>query len=96
MIGLGTGEAALVVPAAPVVLEGLELWAGGRISEACLHFGPGRGPMLLHVVTGNLVGDALKAERRQEPIENRRCIARRDSLIQARVTKLLVDLIEQR
>ena len=64
MIGLGTGEAPLVVPAAPVVPEGLELWAGGRSPEACLHFGPGRGPMLLHVVTGNLVGDPLETERR--------------------------------
>src|SRR3954462_9712282 len=62
MIGLGTGEAALVVPAAPVVPVGLELPAGGRSLEACLHFGPGCGPMLLHVALGNPVRDTLKAE----------------------------------
>src|SRR5437868_2025149 len=96
MIGLGAGEAALVVAAAPVVPEGLELLAGGRTLEACLRIGPGRGPMLLHVVTGNLVGDPLEAERREEPIDNGGRIARRDSLIEPRLTNLLVDLIEQR
>lgn len=52
--------------------------------------------MLLHVIPGNLVGDTLKAERRKEPIENGRRFARRDSLIQTRVSNLVVDLIGQR
>lgn len=95
MIGLGASEAALVVSAAFVVPEGLELPAGGRDLEACLHFGPGRCPMLLHVAPRGAVGDTLKAERRQEPIEDRRRIAQRDCLIQARLTKFVIDLIDQ-
>ena len=51
--------------------------------------------MLFHVAPGNLVGDPLKAERREKPIENGRRIARRNSLIQTRVTNFFVDLIEE-
>jgi hypothetical protein len=64
MIGLGAGEAALVVPAARVIPVGVEFPAGGRRFKAGLHFGPGRGTMLLDVAPGNLVRDALKAKRR--------------------------------
>jgi len=95
MIGLGTGEAALVVPAARVVPIGVELLAGGRSLEACIHRGPGCGPMLLHVASGNSIRDSLKAERCKEPIENGRRLARRDSLIQTRMTNFFVDLIEE-
>jgi hypothetical protein len=96
MVGLGAGEAALVVPAALVAPEAMELLTGGRCLEACLYFGPGCGPVLLHVAPGNSVRDALKAERREEPIENGSRIARHDSFIQACVTDFLVDLIEER
>ena len=51
--------------------------------------------MLFHVVPGNPVRDTLKAERREEPIENGWRIARRDSSIQTRVTNFFVDLIEE-
>ena len=95
MIGLGTGEAALVVPAAHVVGVGLEFPAGRRPIKACLYSRPGRGPMLLHVTPGNPVRDALKAKRRKEPIENGRRIARRESLIQTRLTNFFIDLIEE-
>lgn len=95
MLGLGTGEASLVVPAALVVPVGGELLAGGRFLKACLDLEPGCGPMLLHVAPGNSVRDTLKAERRKEPIENGRRIARRDSLIQTRVSNFFVDLTEK-
>jgi hypothetical protein len=51
--------------------------------------------MLLHVAPGYPVRDTLKAKRRKKPIENGRRIARRDSLIQTRVTNFFVDLIEE-
>jgi hypothetical protein len=51
--------------------------------------------MLVHVAPGNPVRDALKAERRKEPIENGRRIARRGGLIQTRMTNFFVDLIEE-
>lgn len=51
--------------------------------------------MLLHVAPGNPVRDALKAECRKEPIENGRGIARRDGLIQTRVTIFLLDLFKK-
>jgi hypothetical protein len=95
MIGLGTGEATLVVPAARVVPVGLEFPAGRRRLEACLHFGPGCGAMLVHVAPGNPVRDTLKAKRRKEPVENGRRVVRRDSLIQTRLTNFFVDLIEE-
>jgi hypothetical protein len=51
--------------------------------------------MLFDVDPGNPVRDTLKAERRKEPIENGRRIARRDRLIQTRATNFFVDLIEE-
>jgi len=51
--------------------------------------------MLLHVAPGNPVRDALKAECREEPIENGLRVARRDSLIQTRLTNFFVYLIEE-
>jgi len=51
--------------------------------------------MLLHVAPSNTVRDTLKAERRKDPIENGRRIARRDSLIQTRLTNFFVYLIEE-
>ena len=95
MIGLGTGEAALVVPAARIVPIGGELLAGGRRLEACLHRGPGGGPMPFHVAPGNPIRDTLEAERRKEPIENGWRIARHDSFRQTRLTNFLVYLIEE-
>ena len=52
--------------------------------------------MLFHVGPGNPVRDTLKAKRCKEPIENRRRIARGNSLIQTRLTNLAVDLIQKR
>lgn len=52
--------------------------------------------MLCYVAPGNPVRDILKTEGRNEPSENRWLIARRDSLIRARLTNFCVDLIEER
>jgi hypothetical protein len=71
VIGLGAGVPGLVVPAAvkmPVAFELRTAWSPTKI--ACNDL-PGRPAVTLHVVESDLVGDALVAQYRDQPIEQR-------------------------
>jgi hypothetical protein len=69
MVGLGAGPADLVEPAAMEVPVALELGAGGTSAQLSSDIGPGHVPMRLHVGFGDLIRDALVAQRSDQPIE---------------------------
>src|ERR1700737_4678317 len=71
MIRLGTGPADLVVPTIMEVPVGLELGTAGAAIKCLLDRLPSRPAMPLHVVVRNLIGDALVAQTRHEPVEHR-------------------------
>jgi hypothetical protein len=75
VIGLGAGVPGLVVPAVvklPVAFELRTAWPSTQVAGNDL---PGGLAVALHVIEGDLVGDALMAERRDKPIEQRGRIA---------------------
>jgi hypothetical protein len=62
VIGLGAGSAELGVSAAMEVPVALELGAGGTLGKFLVDIVPLHIAVLLHVVVGDLIGDALVAE----------------------------------
>ena len=77
VVGLGAGSAALVVPAAVEMPVALELWASGLAATLASISAHWRPAVPLHVFLGDLVRDALVAQRRHQPIEQRRGVGRR-------------------
>ena len=75
VIGLGTGPADLVVAAAMEMPVALELGATGALAKLLVDVRPWRPPMLLHVIVGDLIRDALIAESGHQPIEHGRGVA---------------------
>jgi hypothetical protein len=57
----------------------LELGAPDTSGEVLVNVGPGRPAMPLHVLVGDLIGDALVAQRSHQPIEHSRCVAAPDA-----------------
>ena len=70
VIGLGTGRAGLFVAAAMEMPVALELGATDAAAELLVNVAPRRSPVFLHVVVGNLIGDALVAQSGHQPIEH--------------------------
>jgi hypothetical protein len=71
VVGLGAGVPGLVVPAVvkmPVAFELRATWLSTQVG--CNHL-PGGLAVALDIMEGDLVGDALIAERRDKPIEQR-------------------------
>jgi len=62
VLGLGTGPATLFVSAAMEVPVGLELGATDTLAELLVDVAPLRPAMPLHVIVGDLIGDALIAQ----------------------------------
>ena len=75
VIGLGASPAELGVPAGVKVPVAFEFWASGAVGQFFVDVLPSQITVLLHVVVGNLIGDALVAERRDQPIEHCRGVA---------------------
>ena len=94
VIGLGAGPAGFFVAAAVEMPVALELGAPDASTELLVNVGPGRSPVLLHVVVGNLIGDALVAQRCHQPIEHGADVAvadRGSHLISSKVGSNVVD-----
>ena len=70
VIGLGTGAAGFFVAAAMEMPVALELGATDASAELLVNVAPGRSPVFRHVVVGDLIGDALVAQRGHQPIEH--------------------------
>ena len=62
MIGLGAGSAELLVSAAVEMPVAFELGARGTSGKFVVDIVPSHIPMLLHVIGGDLIRDALVAE----------------------------------
>jgi hypothetical protein len=71
LIGLGAGVPALVVPAVVKMPVAFELRAARGAAQIACNDLPGCPAVALHVVEGDLVGDALVAQYRDKPIEQR-------------------------
>src|SRR6266536_4739522 len=69
MVRLGAGARTLVVPAPMKMPIGFELGAGRGLAKILFDPAPGRPAVALHVVGGDCVRDALKAQRFDQPIE---------------------------
>src|SRR5882672_2986464 len=95
MVGLGTGKAALVVSAPRIVPIAAKFPARGSQPEGSLDLRPRCRSMPLHVRAGDPVGDALVAERRKKPIEDRWRVATGDGLTQTCLADFGVDLVEK-
>src|SRR5258708_6179384 len=94
VIGLGTGPAALFVSAAMEMPVALEFGATDTLAELLVDVVPGRSPVFLHVVVGNLIRDALVAQSGHQPIEHGRRVAvpdRRSHLITCKVGSNVID-----
>src|ERR1700736_1466803 len=72
VLGLGTRPADLVVPTIMEVPVALELGTAGAAAELLVNVVPCRPAMPLHVIVGDLIGDALVAQTRHEPIKHGR------------------------
>src|SRR5260370_8727406 len=70
VVGLGAGAAGLFVPAIVEMPIALQLWTA-RATDLPRNIRPSRSAVLLHVAVGDLVRDALVAERRHQPVEYR-------------------------
>src|SRR5260370_37162023 len=75
MIGLGAGSAELVISTAVEVSVALQFRAGGAVGKFLVDIVPPHIPMLLHVVVGDLIRDALVAESCDQPFEDPRGLA---------------------
>ena len=75
MIRLGAGLAQLGVVAGVKVPVALELGARGASGKFLVDIVRSHIAMLLHVIEGDLIRDALVAESRHQPIEDRRGVA---------------------
>ena len=75
MIGLGAGPPELVVTATVEVPVALQLRASRASGKVCGYVVPSHIAVALHVVVGDLIGDALIAERCDQPIKDRRGFA---------------------
>ena len=78
VIRLRTCPADLVVPAAVEMPVAFELWAGGTGGNLGVDIGPWSPTVPLHVLGGDLVRDALIAQSRHQPIEQRRGVVAPD------------------
>ena len=70
VLGLGTGPADLVVAAAMEMPVGLELGATDSSAELLLNVAPRRPAVLLHVIVGDRIGDALVAQSGHQTVEH--------------------------
>ena len=70
MIGLGTGSAELLVSTAVEVPVALQLGARDTSGKFSVDIVPPHIAVLLHVIVGDLICDALVAERCDQPVEN--------------------------
>jgi hypothetical protein len=95
MVGLRAGKAALVVPAALIMPVATKFRAGGSCPKASLDFGPRGRPVLFHVCAGNRVADPLVAERRKQPVEDRRGVAIGNGPVQTCPADFGADLVEK-
>src|SRR5205823_6093951 len=75
MLGLGAGSAELGISAAMEMPVALELGAGDALGKFLVDVLPLDITVLLHIVVGDLIRDALVAESCDQPIEDRRGIA---------------------
>ena len=82
VVGLGAGEPALVVPAVVKVPVASELRAAWPSAQGAFDHMPRREAVAVHKVLGDLVGNALVAQGRDEVIEQGRRIPVADSLPQ--------------
>jgi hypothetical protein len=83
VVRLGAGVPGLVVPAAVKMPVAFELRAGWLSTQVACDDPPGGLAMALHIVEGDLVGDALVAQYRDKPIEQRRRIPGADCRMNA-------------
>src|SRR5260370_25909307 len=70
VVGLGAGAAVLFVPAIVKMPIAFQLWTA-RATDLPRNIRRSRSAVLLHVAVGDLVRDALVAERRHQPVEYR-------------------------
>src|SRR4051794_21585158 len=75
VIGFGAGLMQLGVCTAVKVPVAFQLGAGGTSAEVLIDIVPFDVTMLLHVVKGNLIGDALVAQLCDQPIKHSRGVA---------------------
>src|SRR5262249_7187324 len=70
VVGLGAGAAVLFVLAIVKMPIALQLWTA-RATDLPRNIRPSSSAVLLHVLVGNLVRDALIANRGHQPVEYR-------------------------
>lgn len=85
----------LFVPAIAVGPKRAEPWTWRGMCEACLYLRPGGRPVLTHIFPSGLIGDSLKVECPEEPIEDRGCLSSRDGLTQAGTPDFFIDVVEK-
>src|SRR5216683_6554346 len=95
VIGLSTGPADLVVPAVVEMPIALQLRTTDATIKAPLDLPPRRPPMLLHILEGHLVRDALIADGGHQPIEYRTGVAIADCRSHLVSPELCLDFIHQ-
>ena len=95
MVWFGAGAAELVVPAAVEMPVALQLRAGGAATEHGLDIMPLRAAVSLHVVVGHAIRDALIAQRRHQPIKQRRGVEAPDGGGNAFGPQLRANIVDQ-
>src|SRR5258708_37409044 len=94
VVGLGAGAAVLFVPAIVKMPIAFQLWTA-RATDLPRNIRPSRSAVLLHVAVGDLVRDALVAERRHQPVEYRTGISVADCRLDLVGPEVRSDLVDQ-
>ena len=94
VVRLGAGAAGLLVAAVMKMPIGLQLRAGRPLGQILQTVAPGRSAMVCHVIGGDLVRDALKAEIVDQPVEQRRGVVPVDGGAQILIVKFF-DQVER-
>ncbi len=94
VIGFSTGAADLVVPTIMEVPVAPQLGTTRTTIKALLDLLPRRPAMLLHILVGDLVRDALIADRGHQPVEHRAGVAIADCRTDFVGSKVSPDLID--
>src|ERR1019366_991045 len=74
----------------------MQLGAGWTSVKVCGDYTPRQSTMSVHVVGGDSVGDALKAERTHHPVEQHRGIVGFDGAMHAFVDQIIAGVIDKR
>jgi hypothetical protein len=94
-VGLGAGEASLVVTTAIEIPMAAQQRAGWRGVETRCNVRPGCTAMFSNVAAGDLVRDTLIAERAQQPIEYLRRVTNVNGLNDTGLLNVSADIIQK-